>query len=93
MVTERRNALRQVYMLEKLEKGEHPDTHSEFWADWREFDLPAMPEPEAAEDQQTMLMTTGVLAVCGLLGLSILVVWWLKRASKKNAERIPFDLG
>lgn len=92
-VTESRSALREVYILEKLEKGEHPDTHPEFWASWREFELPALPDEKTSPDQQRMLMTTGILAVCGLLGLSILVVWWLKRAGKKNAQRIPFNLG
>lgn len=35
-------AQRTSYMLARLEKGEHPDTHADFWKDWQEPELPAV---------------------------------------------------
>ena len=89
--TKSRNALRELYILERLEKGEHPDTHPDFWASWREFDLPEMPSVEV-KDKDSLLMEIGVLAVCALLGVTIVFVWWAKRMSRKHTERIPFVL-
>lgn len=38
---EQRKTARDAYMEERFKRGEHPDTHPDFWSQWRE---PAMPK-------------------------------------------------
>jgi hypothetical protein len=38
-------------MLEKLDQGEHPDTHKEFWSDFKQDPVQmATPEPGVVDD-------------------------------------------
>jgi len=92
-VVKSRNALRDLYILERLEKGEHPDTHPEFWAEWKELDLPEMPDGGLLGKEKYLFIKIGIVAVCGLLGVCIIVAWWFRRMTRKNVERISFDLG
>ena len=41
---ESRHLQRTAFMLSKLEKGEHPDTHTDFWTGWSEPPMPKYPD-------------------------------------------------
>lgn len=38
-----------AYQEARYAKGMHPDTHADFWKDWKEHDLPKMPGPTFPE--------------------------------------------
>ena len=38
-----RHAKRLSYMQERFQRGEHPDTHADFWNNWKEPELPPLP--------------------------------------------------
>ncbi|MEJ6580233.1 MAG: hypothetical protein QNL33_04275 [Akkermansiaceae bacterium] len=40
--SEARHRERTEYLLTRLNKGQHPDTHPDFWKDWKEPDFPEM---------------------------------------------------
>lgn len=40
---EERKAARNAYMVERFDRGEHPDTHPDFWKEWREPPMPKYP--------------------------------------------------
>lgn len=88
-----RHALRLHYMRERFARGEHPDTHADFWNDWREMQLPEMPDDgKALREKRDKFIKTGMIAVCGLLGLLIFLRWWIKKAQKRSAPG-EFNLG
>ena len=41
---ESRQTQRTTFMISKLEKGEHPDTHADFWTGWSEPPMPKYPD-------------------------------------------------
>ena len=88
-----RHELRLIYMRERFAKGEHPDTHPDFWGDWREMELPAMPGAGLSPDQaRDRLIRMGMIGVCGLLAMLIFLRWWMRKA-QTGAEPAEFKIG
>ncbi|WP_367874503.1 hypothetical protein [Luteolibacter sp. Populi] len=46
LASQKRNLAWLVYQKERFAKGEHPDTHPDFWKAWQEPAFPALPEDE-----------------------------------------------
>ena len=88
-----RHELRLLYMNGRFAKGEHPDTHPEFWKDWRAMELPEMPADSLSKQQsRDKLIKTGIMAVCCLLALFIFLRWWMKKSQARAAPG-EFKLG
>ena len=73
---------RLAYMGPRLARGEHPDTHSEFWEGYRE---PKVIEPFlGVVDKPRLLMSYTFLALLGLFLLGS-ILWFLVRRLKANS--------
>ncbi len=70
---EKINQSRTDFMMPKLEAGEHPDTHPEFWSGYeeRKVTMPEDPKPEPTSTEE--IVTIGVLAGLLIAGASILI--------------------
>lgn len=76
---ERVHQLRQAYMAERFERGEHPDTHEDFWSEWKEPPvavLKPVQDPVQAQSGwvQIALIGVGAVAVLSIFGI---IVWKL----------------
>lgn len=73
---------RLAYMDQRLSRGEHPDTHPEFWKKWTEPPLPVLkriPDPyhAAAQKAPAILMMVGLGALIGVV--VIIVAYRLRK--------------
>jgi len=67
-----RHVARTAYMMARLGRGEHPDTHDDFWDGWVEPAAPKLPGGLLNNDQERMLMqATAIGAVVILLPVAI----------------------
>ncbi len=72
---------RLAYIEQRLNRGEHPDTHSDFWQEWQEPPLPVLkriPDPvhAAARRAPVVLIIVGIGAFLAAIGVFI----WRRRA-------------
>ncbi|MBK1856222.1 hypothetical protein JO972_14730 [Verrucomicrobiaceae bacterium 5K15] len=84
-VADARNLARRDYIKERLDLGQHPDTHTEFWSEWQEPSLPAMPSEAEINDKPRdyrELLTLGVPASVGVVGFVIGLCWLIKQEKK-----------
>jgi hypothetical protein len=65
---------RTAYMMARLRQGQHPDTHSNFWAGWTDYDPPAIPEARQIDTRMSLFMLGG-----GLLFVAILLKFKRRR--------------
>lgn len=54
-----RRSDKDIYILDRLNEGKHPDTHPDFWAGWKEPAFPALP----AQTSMESLVGTKIAAV------------------------------
>lgn len=75
---EARAQRREAYMLERLERGEHPDTHPDFWSAWQETTSPpAMPSwIYNSMSVVTVVASLLILTVVALLLVVVLRLIW-----------------
>lgn len=86
---------RTAYIMTRLEQGEHPDTHPDFFAAWVEpSSMPAMPNGFLGRggNEATILIALIVVAATGVglfLALAAIVVTFLVVRSKARTKAIP----
>lgn len=73
-----------AYQEERFARGMHPDTHPDFWKDWKEPKLPKMPGPTLAERFQRNPLVWSISFVV-LLGLLLRIVPKLLKRVRKNS--------
>jgi hypothetical protein len=57
-------ASRTRYVMERLDRGEHPDTHSQFWSEWRdEHPLPDLGSSLSADERRRYFQAARMAAV------------------------------
>lgn len=83
------HAARTTYITERLERGEHPDTHPDFFAAWVEpSSMPAMPDGFFGLSGHDATIAKAALVVGGLLlfllANTIALVFWLIRRLKRR---------
>ena len=76
-------------MRERFAKGEHPDTHPDFWKDWRKMELPELTDYSSTRLQ---IIKMGMIGVCGLLAMLIFLRWWMRK-SQARAKPAEFKIG
>lgn len=87
------HAARTAYITERLEQGQHPDTHPAFFAAWVEpSSMPAMPNGFFGHGGHTAQLAPVVLVVLGLLLFLLVsalasVVWLIRRFKRRRARR------
>ncbi len=74
---------RDAYVLGRLERGEHPDTHPEFWGQWVEVSSP--PQPPGRLDTTTAGYVIGGVLVVGAL-IVLVIANNLRRRKRKLAS-------
>ncbi len=80
---------RTAYMMERLNKGEHPDWDHRFWSDWEE---PPYPVIERRNFQQEQTMQIAAVGAVVMIGLPIAAVFSMrKRAAAKKANELPIN--
>lgn len=72
-----RHRSRTLYMLERMEAGEHPDTHPEFWSEWAEGELPPMPEGGIIRGGREAWLGRILWGVLGIAALAVVLVVWV----------------
>lgn len=77
-----------AYQGERFAKGMHPDTHPDFWKDWREPEFPKMPGRtfDHFVRENTGLVFLGVAAM-GVSGLIVLILV-IKRFSGRKRKSV-----
>jgi hypothetical protein len=71
-------ARRDAYLLNRLEDGEHPDTHPEFWRDWIESTSPpAFPRATRFPPAKDTVLIFALAA-----GIAALFIWFSRRMKK-----------
>lgn len=77
-------AARNAYAQERYAKGRHPDTHADFWDDWREVHpLPRMPTVPSLDTLYRRWITVGVVVLLTLAtGLVWLIRWLLRTITR-----------
>ena len=84
------HAARVRYMQERFDRGEHPDTHPDFWAAHEQAELPAMPDDGSVTNAGRIRRAVIAGAVVLLVGLGGVAggVWWAWRwLSRRRAGR------
>lgn len=75
---------RDAFMLAKLERGEHPDTHDDFWAGYQEVanvDFEEVSRTAASDSSPAWIVPFGLAIPAGFFGLW----YWTRRNSRKAA--------
>jgi len=79
---------RNEHMLAALQRGRHPDTDADFWADWRPVsDPPAMPGVALSHDATTVITAT-LLTIGALTVIAIGVTRIRSRRRKAHAQPV-----
>jgi tetratricopeptide (TPR) repeat protein len=75
------------YQDERFAKGMHPDTHADFWKDWKEHDLPKMPGPMFPERlrRHPVLWAIGALVTLYLLQFPVRLISKLRKKTLEPA--------
>jgi hypothetical protein len=78
---------RDLYMLQRLQKGQHPDTHPNFWAGWKAPPTPdfALPDLQKENLQRQIAVWTRraeIVGVCLMLTLIGGLGFWLGKRVK-----------
>ena len=79
---------RNQYMEARFARGEHPDTHPEFWDGYTQMSLPALPNGFlglgfSSGNVELIVVLSGMLLAGGLVGLYLLGLWRRKRRARK----------
>lgn len=84
-------AARNTYAIARLQRGEHPDTHSEFWTGWSDpHQPPVMPDglwgrvPEEVDEATAVLV-----ALAAAAALASGVIYLMRRYGRRSAARSP----
>ncbi len=70
-----------TYQEARFAKGQHPDTHPDFWKDWREPEFPQLP------DGHWDLRDSPAPQILTAIAVAILLSWLVKRISRSLAKR------
>ncbi len=91
------NSQRQNYMLARLEKGDHPDTNSKFWANWKPAAPPSLAvdwfnEKQAKKNEREKGFLQGKIAKVALVLFIAAVVlsWGLRLRAQARRYRSNF---
>ncbi|MFC7338552.1 hypothetical protein ACFQY0_15260 [Haloferula chungangensis] len=92
--TTQRNQSWIAYQNELFDKGLHPDTHPDFWANWIEPAFPAIPGPSLFDQFKTLLKNRlGLVASILIVTVAIFVVLFAdfirRRRFKALASQLP----
>lgn len=73
------------YLLAGLQSGRHPDSHADFWAEWRPVSMPPKMPGSAWVNPNELadLVKLIALGVFGLLSMAIGLLWILRRCRRK----------
>lgn len=82
--TDQWHSSRTAYMMARLERGEHPDTHPEFWNEWD--DKPAAPSPPGVIATTASGVMRGDLVSVAIVGVSLLVLLWLFSVYRRKCK-------
>ncbi len=65
---DQRHQSRTAYLLARLDRGEHPDTHPDFWNDWKEPAFPTPPSTTAIFIKANLrTLMVGIFVFTGLM--------------------------
>lgn len=78
---------RTAYMMERLNKGTHPDWDDRFWSDWEEPPYPVIERRNLQQEQTMQIAAIGVVVMIGLPIAAVVSV--RKRAAVKKANELP----
>ncbi len=75
---------RLAYMNVRFERGEHPDTHADFWEEWEEPEVPVLNKEPAGIMSQSFDFWATIALIGGVAFLAILAgtVFWLRRRAR-----------
>lgn len=88
-----RHAARTAYITAKLQAGQHPDTHPDFFAAWVEpSSMPAMPDGFFGLGGHDASIAKAALVLGGLLLFFLantvaLIIWLIRRIKRRRARR------
>lgn len=87
-------AARNAYIMERLNRGEHPDTHPEFWNAWREPKRPTAPDGFfGLSGHSASIAKLGIILFAAATGSIVLVVWVMRRVRRARAARLASTTG
>lgn len=77
---------RTAYMMERLSKGEHPDTHADFWNDYEEYERVDLQQfdPLIPRRLYQSPIAYVVFSILGFVGLPVTVFLIVRRWRKKQ---------
>lgn len=70
---------REAYMLKRMQGGQHPDTHPEFWSGYRETAAPTPPGSILPGFHPLAVVAYVFLGCVALLIVTPILVWWVRR--------------
>jgi len=77
---------RNDYALERLQRGEHPDTHPEFWAQWTETSSP----PKMPGRPDMLILPGAIITVLGIMALiALLILRLIYKGIRKTPRSTP----
>ncbi len=77
---------RNDYALERLQRGEHPDTHPEFWGQWTETSTP----PQMPGRPDMLILPGAIITVLGIMALiALLILRLIYKGFRKSRRSTP----
>tara|TARA_R110002072_G_scaffold42064_21_gene119021 strand:+ start:327548 stop:328786 length:1239 start_codon:yes stop_codon:yes gene_type:complete len=77
---------RNDYALERLQRGEHPDTHPEFWGQWTETSSP----PQMPGRPDMLILPGAIISVLGIMALiALLILRLMYKGIRKSRRSAP----
>ena len=77
---------RNDYALERLKRGEHPDTHPDFWGQWTETSSP----PKMPGRPDMLILPGAIITVLGIMALiALLILRLIYKGLRKTRRSTP----
>ncbi len=76
---------RLAYINSRLERGEHPDTHADFWNEWQEPAFPVLKRiPDEALENMRRSTVSFALVLVGVVVASVFVIVLVRRSKRRG---------
>lgn len=76
-----------AYQAQRFDRGMHPDTHPDFWEDWKEPQFPELPRsPKTPEQRLVQLLLFALAAMLAAVGVFIGLRWNRAKGKRQAME-------